>query len=53
VNVDAYHAVLARHLLLGGAQERIEPLPDLNALEAEVLEQPQELCLRQSAADST
>ena len=53
VDVDACHAVLARHLLLGGALERIEPLADLDALEADVLEQPQELCLRQSAADST
>src|SRR6266542_4477487 len=53
VDVDACHAILARHLLLGRALERIEPLSDLDAVESDVLEQPQELCLRQSAADST
>ena len=46
-------AILAGHPLLRGALERIKPLTDLNGLESDVLEQPQELCLRQSAADST
>jgi hypothetical protein len=53
MDVDACHGILSRHLLLGGALERVEPLTDLNALEPDLLEQAQELCLRQSAADST
>jgi hypothetical protein len=40
VDVDACDAILAGHLLLRGALERIEPLTDLNGLESDVLEQP-------------
>jgi hypothetical protein len=53
VDVDTCDAILARHLLLGGALEGFEPLTNLDALESDVLQQPQELRLRQSAADST
>jgi hypothetical protein len=38
VDVDACDAILARHLLFRGALERIEPLPDLDAIEPDVLE---------------
>ena len=47
------YSVLARCSLLGGRAEAIEPRGDLDFLEANPRQVNDELCLRQSAADST
>src|SRR5690242_7185793 len=53
VDVDAHDAVLLSRALLRGAAKRIEAFRDANAGEPESAEQLDELCLRQSAGDST
>jgi hypothetical protein len=52
-HVDAVHPVLASCLLLGGCTETIKTRGDTDILEPDLSQIPNELCLRQSAGDST
>ena len=52
-HVHAVHAKLARRLLLGCRAKTIEPGGDVHVFQADPLQIRNELCLLQSAGDST
>ena len=53
MHVHADHAVLQRRTFLGRSSKTVEAFFDDNVLEAQVSEQRDKLCLRQSTGDST
>src|SRR5438093_467328 len=53
VGIHAQHAVFPCDMFLRRATEAIEPFPDSDAAEPDVLKHAKKLCLRQSAGDST
>ena len=52
-DVHSQHAKLPRDVLLRGSREAVETRRDADACELELFEKANELCLRQSADDST
>ena len=52
-HVDSVHSILTRRLLLRGRPKAIETRGDTDILKADLRQIVNELCLRQSAGDST
>ena len=52
-HIDAMHAKLTRRLFLGRSAKTVKTLRDVHVLKADALKVGDELCLRQSAGNST